>query len=499
MSAITWQNINSPSSRDVGRELSGAQIGISDGFDRLSKVFADREAVNQGVADRARNAGAEDYLNMLQGYKTPEELNAARLSGVLDQRIAALDPRNQAAVRGAADARVTSLQGQVTANNAFAVNQINAPVALANAQATADNAPLQRNLDRLALEQKTQLEPITSATALATATNASNAAKLTGTLQSTTDATALLTAKNAEAQAKVAAADLAANDALTLRAQSRRQESLDLPYKQGKAIKDSKLDFPLTAQGTPDISTMEKTTGLIENFNKKMLAMGMAPTTDTLDTQNFIAEQAKTGPEARAAIQRALAARGGELNTSSINMLSGADRDKLGGELDAIDRHTELAKQNNSLFIVGGRNAADSIDEVRKQVQAAVGPGEEEKVRIVMREVQNELTARPNMPLHIPSIVNAAATAQSWGFGHRWDELNLSYADYFKNSLYKSMKTPAYLSQLADYEEFKNDNPVIKKQQAVQSIMQSAGLPYSGYTPPQLLRSNTPTPPPGKK
>jgi len=86
-------------------------------------MLADREQVNQGMADRGRQANQEDYLNLVQSYKTPEELQAARMSGVLDQRLASLDPRNQAAVRGATEARISSLQTQATAGNTFATSQ----------------------------------------------------------------------------------------------------------------------------------------------------------------------------------------------------------------------------------------------------------------------------------------------------------------------------------------------------------------------------------------
>ena len=501
MAAITWQNINAPSARDVGRELDGAQRGFTGGFDKLAEILQQREAVNQGVADRGRAAGAQEYLNTLQGFKTPEELQAARMSGALDQAFAKVDVRNQADVRGAAEARIASLYGQAGAANKYAVDQAAAPGALLVAQGNTARAPEEQDLLTKAVKQRLGEEPIKSATETQTNLNQKAAAVLTGKLQPVADETALLTARNAQAQAKIDAADRAANDAITVRAQTRRQESLDLPFKQGKLIQDFKLGFPLK-NGVPDIAAMEqdkKDPTILERFHVQMARTGMVSATDTLDTQNFIESHSKSGPEARAALTKALATRASELNTSPINMLSGAERDKLGGVLDAIDRRTALAEKSNSLFVVGGKNAADSIDEIRKQVSAAVGPDDQDKVRLVMREVQNELTARPNSPLHIPSIVNAAATAQSWR-PFTWDGgIDLSYSDYFKNSLYKSMKTPAYQQQLADYEAFKSDNPITMKQQAVQSILQSAGLPYSGYTPPQLLRNNTPATPPPKK
>lgn len=191
---ITWQNVNSPDNRLAAQLFEGAQQSINSGLDRFSKIITDREKSDQVLADRARMAAQEDYLNTVQGFKTPEELQAARMSGVLDQRLAALDPRNQAAVRGAVDARVTGLQGQVTANNTFQVGQVNAPVALDNATAAAENAPRQRALDLLTLGQKEALTPIANATALTTAKNGQNTADLTARLAPITNANTEATA-----------------------------------------------------------------------------------------------------------------------------------------------------------------------------------------------------------------------------------------------------------------------------------------------------------------
>ena len=191
---ITWQNVNSPDNRLAAQLFESSQNSINSGLDRFTKIITDREKGNQVMADRARMATQEEYLNMVQGYKTPEELQAARMSGVLDQRLAALDPRNQAAVRGAVDARVTGLQGQVTANNKFEKGQITAPVELEDARFAAENAPRQRALDLLALGQKEALAPISNETALATAKNAKNTADLTGRLAPLTNANTEATA-----------------------------------------------------------------------------------------------------------------------------------------------------------------------------------------------------------------------------------------------------------------------------------------------------------------
>ena len=198
---ITWQNVNSPDNRLAAQLFESSQNSINSGLDRFTKIITDREKGNQVMADRARMATQEEYLNMVQSYKTPEELQAARMSGVLDQRLAALDPRNQAAVRGAVDARVTGLQGQVTANNKFEKGQITAPVELEDARFAAENAPRVRAAELVAMDQKEALAKINNPTALTTARTAGTAADLAARL-------APLTGANTEASANELAASL---------------------------------------------------------------------------------------------------------------------------------------------------------------------------------------------------------------------------------------------------------------------------------------------------
>ena len=199
---ITWQNVNSSDSRLAAQLLAGAQQGITGSFDKFGDIIAQREAVNQGAADRARSAAEQEFMNQLYGYKNPAELQAARESGALAQQLAGLDPRNQAAARTALDARLGTLQTQTNANDTFAVGQVNAPVALANAQATAENAPITRELARNALLSRQAVEPITQATALVTANNDQGAAKLTQKLRPLTDANTLGTATEMAAALK---------------------------------------------------------------------------------------------------------------------------------------------------------------------------------------------------------------------------------------------------------------------------------------------------------
>lgn len=258
---ITWQNVNGPDNRLAAQLFEGAQQSFSGGLDRFSKIITDRESVNQGIADRARQAAQEDYLNTVQGYKTPEELQAARMSGVLDQRLAALDPRNQAAVRGAVDARVTGLQGQVTANDLFQVNQVKQPMVMENAAADVANAPISRELARNTLLSRQAVEPITNATALVTANNTARAAKFTG--QRAPGLEALTLQEDALRGSQIAV------DATTT-AQRRQDQTIEAElartsqnYQEGQSADRLKLGavakqlgYPVNAAGAPDLGSM---------------------------------------------------------------------------------------------------------------------------------------------------------------------------------------------------------------------------------------------------
>lgn len=116
---ITWRTIMGASPADAARPLEIARQSIGDAFGQFMNVIRDREGFIQKQADTAAEANVQGFLDRIQGARTPEEIAALQESGELDTLRAGLRPQDLAQVRGAEDARLTSLMQQTTARNAF--------------------------------------------------------------------------------------------------------------------------------------------------------------------------------------------------------------------------------------------------------------------------------------------------------------------------------------------------------------------------------------------
>lgn len=371
---ITWQNVNSLDGRLVSQLLAGAQQGITGGFDKLGDIITQREAVNQGASDRARGAAEQEFMNQLYGYKNPAELQAARESGALAQQLAGLDPRNQAAARTALDNRLGTLQTQTNANDTFAVGQVNAPVALANAQATAENAPITRELARNALLSRQAVEPITQATALVTANNDQGAAKLIQELRPLTDA-------NARTEATIRGTQLSVEG---ISAVQQRQDQV-IAAETAKAAQSyqdqqlagrlklapfaTKLGLPLDASGAPDWNNM--TTGERLKLDDAAIRAGVTTSTsaplfsgDTGVANKFLAGLRQTPGVTPEAISRNQSKITGAFNTVS----AGAP---VGNDALAIDRRLAQAEVMQKENDVRNRFAPNSPDALNTYEQLA--------------------------------------------------------------------------------------------------------------------------------
>lgn len=121
---ITWQSIRTTAGEpaDAMRPLAGAQQSFNGVFDGLQNILNQRLAVEQSNNGAVQDAYKQNYLDQLQGAKTPEEL--AALQPTLEQARAALSPTNRAAVRGADEARTTGLRQQVTAGQTYDAGQV---------------------------------------------------------------------------------------------------------------------------------------------------------------------------------------------------------------------------------------------------------------------------------------------------------------------------------------------------------------------------------------
>lgn len=104
---------------DAARPLEIARQSIGDAFGQFMNVIKDREGFIQKQADTAAEANVQGFLDRIQGARTPEEIAALQESGELDTLRAGLRPQDLARVRGAEDARLTSVMQQTTARNTF--------------------------------------------------------------------------------------------------------------------------------------------------------------------------------------------------------------------------------------------------------------------------------------------------------------------------------------------------------------------------------------------
>lgn len=115
---ITWQNVNAPSNSDAVNLLRGAATGIDGAFDKFGSIIKEREAAQVNNQLALQNNAKNAYLDELGTLKTPEAL--AQREEFLSQMRANLDPATRAAVRGADEARLTSLRQQTLAGNEYA-------------------------------------------------------------------------------------------------------------------------------------------------------------------------------------------------------------------------------------------------------------------------------------------------------------------------------------------------------------------------------------------
>lgn len=111
MPPITWRNVEAPSFRDAILAGAQAQQSFNSGFDSLNKLVDQETKTNIANWDNTKNNNTQEFLNQLNQYRTPEELQAAQASGALDALRQRYGPQvDQAAIRTAEDGRLSTLQ-----------------------------------------------------------------------------------------------------------------------------------------------------------------------------------------------------------------------------------------------------------------------------------------------------------------------------------------------------------------------------------------------------
>lgn len=116
---ITWRNVSGPSPAEASRPLELARQTLVGSFDALGGILSNQEGIQTRNMLSLDEAAKQSYLDQLAGAKTPEELAALQASGALDTARTGLSAQARAAIRGADEARNTSLRQGVTASNEF--------------------------------------------------------------------------------------------------------------------------------------------------------------------------------------------------------------------------------------------------------------------------------------------------------------------------------------------------------------------------------------------
>lgn len=117
--AITWRNVESNLGfRDAGMLLRTAQDSFNESTSSLADILKQYQQTNDYNYGVQKENNTNAYLDRVNSYRTPEELEAARKSGELDQlrqQFGGLIDSSK--IRGAEDARFQSLQDSLLRNN----------------------------------------------------------------------------------------------------------------------------------------------------------------------------------------------------------------------------------------------------------------------------------------------------------------------------------------------------------------------------------------------
>ena len=466
---ITWQNINAPDNRLAAQLFESAGNSINSGLDRFSKVITDREKSDQVLADRARMATQEEYLNMVQGFKTPEELQAARMSGVLDQRLAALDPRNQAAVRGAVDARVTGLQGQVTANDTFQVNQAKQPMVMDNALADVANGAVTRELARNVLLSRQAVEPITQATALVTAKN--------GAVKADFDAVRAPGLNAVTLQEDALRGSQVAVDATTT-AQRRQDQVIEAElartsqsYQDGQSTDRLKLGavakqlgYPVNAAGAPDLGGMTNEQRL--KLDAAAIQAGLTKTSsdlfagDTKAAEAALANFRKNPNITPEAIARNQAKIAGAFDSTRVGMPVGNDALTLArnqAQADVIQKE----KDARNRFAPGSSDALNTYEDLAKELPALVPEDAKEDIPELQRMLSKFATSGIKLDSGqrvTPSAQDIRAAVRSYVPSLKGNVFNSTQAKEIEALIKKDLETSNVTQLLMDAEQSRTAN-----------------------------------------
>ena len=158
---ITWRNVSSDNNpAAISSVFDAATRNLTGGLGALGGILDKSQTVQDNNVKALDEAAKNAYLDQLAGAKTPEALAALQASGQLDAARLGLSAASRGAVRGADEARTTTLRTNDTAAFDFntklrervelpqiqAINAdiaIGTPESLARAKASTDSANIQ--------------------------------------------------------------------------------------------------------------------------------------------------------------------------------------------------------------------------------------------------------------------------------------------------------------------------------------------------------------------
>lgn len=450
---ITWQNVGGPSLADASRPLALAQHSFSGAFDQLASVLQQRENLDKANWQTQKTNNTEDAFSKMAQYATPEEYQAAVKSGairdIMGQYGAQVD---SAALRRFSDERPSALIDRTTKANAYqdssrdrteqpAVDDILGKIAKGDFKAARASLDAGAYRNEAALEAKltdAQRRLVTQGqedTRFGTSQTQAN-------LSIESSRESLATAREQRAELKKQKEE---DKQFAAAAFQYRNTVGELGLKQGVVAKE--LGMPTLPNGMPNYTAIEADAALSQRYNKAINDRGLNNPSDTAvfnDVMSGLVKSGKVSPEGAQRLQ----AKAEMFNTSPTGKLVGNDAEDYALTKAARTAARAEAEKTNSLFI-SGVNSVDRLAELTSQLRKE--GLEKDEIRTINEEVRRQLTNDPSTPLHIPAIVNIAASARSFNPIPFTEGNGSFYRTNFTKDLKALVGTKAYRDQLDQY------------------------------------------------
>lgn len=476
---ITWQNINAPSNDGAIRGLALAGQGITAAFDRLGNVVTDQQNANQMAADRVDEGNVLALKEALAGARTPQEV--AALQGRLDQMRSGLSNKGRTAVLGAEDARTAAVMREITARNTFddsltareqanRLAAITRPGAIAKAEADANNLPIEINLARDMLLNREKLQPITNATAVQTAQNASRAAKFAGDMAPALEG-------NARVKAALEADTLTVQQNATKNAiedngisaevskQAAAYHSAMLADRTKLGALASKRGYPVDPNGAPDILKMSS--AQITQLNADAGLAGLRSTKDLFegDTKamnGFVQDVIKSGSFTPEALARNQARIQGAFNSTTTGVPIGDDAAKI-ARTTAMTDVIQMENDSRNRFAPNSPDALNTYDQLYKEIPGLVASDAQEDVRplqkMLSRFATQGIEVAPGQYV-TPSAQDIRAALLGYTPNFKGNFFNSTQAEDIEKSLKTMLKSGNVTELLQQAEQSRIQNRV---------------------------------------